>query len=424
MPFVPVASPVVLDVTPRGDVPVAAHTLRIVLASDLDLSGVFLVLPESARPPGPALTWFTEAAFDYLGWREAGAYLVPVATVSPEPDGRVRLRIDCFVTEEGDVLRIGGAEAVVDAARIATFAHRWVNALLQCVTGLPGVLGTRIAYSRREAAGQAKEVWLAELGSPDQVRVSRDGVIAMLPAWTPGGGVAWTGYRSGNPDVWVEACPGCPEGRGPGPRVLSARQGLNSGPAWSPDGRLVALTLEDDGNPDIFLIDPATGAEIARLTVNGGIDTSPTWSPDGRTIAFVSDRGGSPQVWLMDSDGQNPRPLPLPGSYNSSPDWSPDGAEIAYQAREEGSHFAIRAYDLRTGSSRRIAGGGWDDEEPSWSPDGRMIAFTSTRRGRKLLFLVGADGAGARPLFPNGGDYFTPAWERPFATNGNNGSRR
>jgi TolB protein len=116
----------------------------------------------------------------------------------------------------------------------------------------------------------------------------------------------------------------------------------------------------------------------------------------------------------MGRDGGGQRALALPGSYNTSPDWSPDGREIAYQSRGEGAVFSIWSHDVESGATRRLTSGPWADEEPSYSPDGRKIAFTSTRRGGKLLFVMGRDGSDPRPVFTEGGEYFTPAWERAF----------
>lgn len=417
MPRIPVASPRVLDASLRGEVVEAADTLARTLAADLELSGVFAVNDPTAAPEGAPL-WDSDLSFDYLGWRDAGAWMVPTAVVAPAGGGNVRARIDCRLTEEADTLRLGAAEAVVAPGRVATFAHRYVNALLRCITGVPGAFGTRIAYARRPGPGQPKEVYVVEFGSSEETRVSRDGELAMLPSWGPGGAIAWTGYASGDPDIYIAPRGVCRPASGApdAPGILSARKGLETGVAWAPDGTFAALTLVTDGNPDIWLIDGRTGEEVARLTDSSAIDTSPAWSPDGSRIAFVSDRLGFPQVFVMQSDGREQRPLPLPGTYNTSPDWSPDGAEIAYQARGEGSPFSIWTYDVETGALRRLTAGPWEDEEPSWSPDGRLIAFTSNRRGKhKRLYVMSRDGSGVRPLLPKAeGDYFTPAWERTF----------
>ncbi len=398
---IPVAWPRIQDLTPGGDLAFLAGRMETALAGDLDLSGVFRVRAPSDVPGGGTVAWFGPTAFDYDGWYRTGAWLVVVGELSAGPQG-LRIRLDAYLTEEGDRLAFEGAEAVLSADRLEAFGQGYVNALLRCVTGLPGAFGSRIAFARRTRTGEPKEIFTVALGDRTPVQASHDGELAMLPSWAPGGRLTWTGYRNGNADLWLDG------------KVFSDRQGQNSGAAFSPDGRYVALTVAPDGEPDIWILDARTGAEVARLTRSEHIDTSPSWSPDGRRIAFVSDRLGRPQVFVMNADGTNPRPLPLPGSYNTSPDWSPDGNEILYQSRGERSRFSIWSYDVRTETVRRLTGGPWNDEGPSWSPDGRMVAFTSTRDGRQRLYVMSREGAAVRPVLSDQGEDFTPAWERFF----------
>lgn len=397
-----VAGPVVMDLSADGSLRAFADVVRTTLENDLDLSGAFRRLPATTVPATGAIFWLSNEAFDYIGWSDVGAYIVFTAEVAPAKSG-VRLRLDAWMVEEGDRLLLPGAEAEIAEWRAPEVIHRWVNHLLRCITTVPGAFGTRIAYARRTATGTPKEIWVIEFGSEAQVQVSHDGEGTLLPAWAPGGRIAWTGFRNKNPDIFIDGSP------------YSSWPGMNTGVAFSPGGDLAALTLAPDGNPDIYLLDGGSGIEVARLTSNHSIETSPAWSPDGRRIAFVTDRGGGPQVYIMNADGSDQRPLPLPGSYNTSPDWSPDGQMIAYQSRGEGDRFAIWTVDLGTGDARPLTSGRTNDEEPSWSPDGRRIAYTSAKRGgRKGLWVMDRDGARARALLQDDGDYFTPAWERVF----------
>ena len=51
-------------------------------------------------------------------------------------------------------------------------------------------------------------------------------------------------------------------------RAISRRKGMNLGPAWSPDGKTMVVTLSKDGSPDLYLID-REGKIIRRLTARG-----------------------------------------------------------------------------------------------------------------------------------------------------------
>ncbi len=80
---------------------------------------------------------------------------------------------------------------------------------------------------------------------------------------------------------------------------MSARAGVNQAPAWSPDGKKLALTLSTrDGNLDVYVLDLATQA-LTRITDDPGIDTEPQWSKDGQSLYFTSDRAGGPQIYRV-----------------------------------------------------------------------------------------------------------------------------
>ena len=79
--------------------------------------------------------------------------------------------------------------------------------------------------------------------------------------------------------------------------------GSNGGAVWSPDSRRIAFTSDRDGNPQVFVLDLATGVD-EQVTHQPLGASGPVWSPDGKSIAFVSER--YPQCDMQaDSDGCN-----------------------------------------------------------------------------------------------------------------------
>ena len=71
------------------------------------------------------------------------------------------------------------------------------------------------------------------------------------------------------------------------------QRGIVTRPAWSNDGRLLAVTLETGYSLDIIGYDLDAGT-WAPLIQSGAYNFWPSFSPDGRYLAFVSDRATCP----------------------------------------------------------------------------------------------------------------------------------
>jgi Tol biopolymer transport system component len=156
--------------------------------------------------------------------------------------------------------------------------------------------------------------------------------------------------------------------------------------AWSPDGKMLAITclpqtwinLPPSDEPlraGLFLL-PADGQGEPRLLFRNAF--TPSWSPDGKKLAFsVEHPRGLWSVHVANSDGSNDVQLTDPSLIGGSPAWSPDGKLIAldeFVAQGRGRHiFVMNA----NGSEVRqvTTDPNWFCEHPSWSPDGKQIAF-------------------------------------------------
>jgi len=132
------------------------------------------------------------------------------------------------------------------------------------------------------------------------------------------------------------------------------------------------------------------GGTPRRLTTARGIDTQPAWAPNGRQIAFTSTRSGTPQIYLMDADGSNVRRLTFDGAFHDEATWTHDGTRVACTTKIK-DHFQIATIDIITGQQTVIAAPG-NNESPCFSPDGSMIAFVSDRTGSPQIFITDADG--------------------------------
>ncbi len=79
-------------------------------------------------------------------------------------------------------------------------------------------------------------------------------------------------------------------------------------PAWSPDGRWIAVSRWAAGGLwDVGVVDPLDGSWRA-ITSDRAVDMAPTWTPDGRTILWASDRTGIPNIFAVTRDAESWQP--------------------------------------------------------------------------------------------------------------------
>ena len=135
----------------------------------------------------------------------------------------------------------------------------------------------------------------------------------------------------------------------------------------SPDGKELAFARDTSAHPeistnsDIFLV-PTAGGEPRRITTREGGDTSPKYSPDGRWIAWRSQsRAGYEsdlfELWIYDrATGATRRLAPNFDNWVDSITWSPDSKSIFITAPEK-SKEAIYEVNVADGAPHLI----WND---------------------------------------------------------------
>lgn len=181
------------------------------------------------------------------------------------------------------------------------------------------------------------------------------------------------------------------------PRRITASEGVESSPVFSPDGKMIAFTGQYDGNTDIFIV-PSEGGIPKRLTWHPGADLVRDFSPDGKKILFASRRNSFTnrymQLFTVDVATGVVEQLPIPNAFWAS--YSPDGSRIAYTTIpdrfEQWKHYRggtmsrIWLYDTRSHQVVEIPKpkGGSNDSKPVWKGD--KVFFRSDRDGEFNLY--------------------------------------
>jgi dipeptidyl aminopeptidase/acylaminoacyl peptidase len=172
-------------------------------------------------------------------------------------------------------------------------------------------------------------------------------------------------------------------GTGTAPTQITASEKPIGDPQWSPDGRRLAFTRDDE----IWIVE-ADGSRLTRVVAKPAGGRDPRWSPDGRRLAFLSRRRGWTQVWLIDAPvprrgrpQREPRPpeatpITLPGIDVESMTWSADGKRLAVMAQlrpESLNTSQIAIVDVASGAIEIVAGLDSHDTGAQWLADGSIV---------------------------------------------------
>ena len=202
-----------------------------------------------------------------------------------------------------------------------------------------------------------------------------------------------------------------------GKRLFTAADAIRisrvSSPRISPDGSRVAYLVAEHTQPEkdqaakyvthVWVVPAAGPASAARQFTRGEKNASNlAWSPDGGMLAFTMEAGdekdAKPQVWFMYVDGGEPWQVTKHKGGVRGFQFSPDGKMLLLTAtappsseddkrKKEKDDAVVVDHDpkmvhlwtweVATGEEKQVTKGNFTVSDPRWSPDGRRVLFTS-----------------------------------------------
>ena len=191
-------------------------------------------------------------------------------------------------------------------------------------------------------------------------------------------------------------------------------------PAFSPDGKRLALEISDGKRNDIWVYEWERDT-LARLTFAGETNSYPVWTPDGQRITYSSqEKGGPLNLWWIRADGAgNPQRLTESKNVEYPRSWRPDGKVLAFTQLNPSTNFDILTLlmegDEKTGwkpgEPTPFLNTGFLEVQPAFSPDGRWLAYSSNESEDYEVYVRPFPGPGGKWQISTGGGQY-PKWSR------------
>ena len=151
-------------------------------------------------------------------------------------------------------------------------------------------------------------------------------------------------------------------------------------PSISPDGRRIAVQVSDGPRNNILVYDLGTG--VPRTEKRDGAESRPLWTPDGKRLTYAARQKDEQHIFWQVLDGSTAAESLIASRNDVWPGaWTPDAAGLVFVESPPTEISDIKL--LRPSNPSRVevvVGNPTEDRWPSLSPDGRWILFSSMDR--------------------------------------------
>ncbi len=184
--------------------------------------------------------------------------------------------------------------------------------------------------------------------------------------------------------------------------------------SWS--GDQVGYYTDESGRMEFWVMDLTTGQhrQVSHGEIPTAVHAGFAWDRNGRSIVFARDVNGNEQhdLWRLDIESSHAEQLTDTPSAQEIPiEFSPDDERVSFLSTRNGQ---LNLFSMRRDGSDVRQLTAWKNPAwgGRWSPDGTQLA-SATSESENLhnadIYLVAADGSGARQIFSSGGNTFDVA---------------
>ncbi len=366
-------------------------TVRSIVHRDLELSGMFQILPDKNAPGG--LYGFDDPV-DVDAWKKLGPEsIVKVAArrVGGDPNKIEVFGLAYFLSVGSEP--VYEKKLVVGPKDLRVTAHRMTDALLGALTGRNGSFASEFAFAAKDE--RTRRIYRMDADGYDVKTLTDRAHTTISPAWGPNRSLFYADSSAYAPFVLTQWTPNPGSTSAGTTKTVSLPFGKSSlyAVATNKSKTKLALAVSNGPGSDIWVgnlngVDAAGSARVSDMkkVSNTPIATSPAFGPKDQLAWIGGDsvKAGGQRVYV---DGKAVSP---PGFTAAAPTFcdTEDGVRIVYSVSIGRDKQDLIMSDEKGRGVQRLTQGQGTNQYPACSPDGRLIAFSSTRNKTQGIYFM------------------------------------
>ncbi|MBQ4358922.1 MAG: hypothetical protein II767_01560, partial [Proteobacteria bacterium] len=243
---IPIAVPDSMKIGDNIDEAGLGRALAEVIRNDLNMSGLFEVLPvETYALVNAAKEGVTQSTIQFDSWYNVGASVLVKAHYKVE-HSKGEFEFAVFNIDSASPIPLAMGKRTVTPDNVRAVAHEFVNKLIGFFTGTDGVFGTRILFAAR-GKNNYRTIRSFETDGFGGTTYDLPEAINVMPEWGPKGSILFTQLLTKGDNIFLYENKEL--------KQLTDFEGWASGADYCPKSGKIAFTGAREQNGNIYVMD-------------------------------------------------------------------------------------------------------------------------------------------------------------------------